>query len=144
MTSLNKGELGMAIPALTQEYKPVFCSNSRNAMRHPPQWEMRPIFPALGGEQFCVRNETCKDPQCASWNSTESPSLLSQDERNTAVTSEMQNSLLYPKSTRIEAHFPFIDSLVIPCSTSYRTSGLTSFRKLQRFPDIPVSSLYEY
>ena len=32
----------------------------------------------------------------------------------------------------------------IPCSTSYRTSGLTSFRKLQRFPETHVSSLQEH
>ena len=141
---MNKVELGMAIPALTQEYKPGSCSNSRNPMRQPPRWEMRPVSPALGREQFPVPNETCKDPQCTSWNTTESQRPLSEDERNTAVTSGMQNSLVYPKSTRIEAHFPFIGSLVIPCSTSYRTSGLTSFRKLQRFPETPVSSLYDY
>ena len=56
----------------------------------------------------------------------------------------MQNSSVYPKSTRDEDHFPIIGSIAIPCSTSYRTSGLTSFRKLQRFPEKPVSSLYEY
>ena len=63
---------------------------------------------------------------------------------NTAVTSGMQNSSVYNKSTRDEAHFPIIASIAIPCSTSYRTSGLTSFRKLQRLPETPVSSLYEY
>ena len=72
------------------------------------------------------------------------PRKLSQDERNTAVTSGMQNSSVYPKSTRDEVHFPFIGSIAIPCSTSYRTSGLTSFRKLQRLTETPVSSLYEY
>ena len=56
----------------------------------------------------------------------------------------MQNSLVYLKSTRDEAHFPFIFSIDIPCSTSYRTSGFTSLRKLQRLPETPVSSLYEY
>ena len=45
----------------------------------------------------------------------------------------MQNSLEELKSTRDEALFPFIGSIAIPCSTSYRTSGMTSFRKLQRF-----------
>ena len=73
-----------------------------------------------------------------------SPRTLSQDEMNTDVTSGMQNSSVYPKSTQDEAHFPFIGSIAIPCSASYRTSGLTSFRKLQRFPETPVSSLYEY
>ena len=56
----------------------------------------------------------------------------------------MQNSSVYPKSIRDEAHFPFIGSIAIPCSTAYSTSGLTSFMKLQRFPETPVSSLYEY
>ena len=72
------------------------------------------------------------------------PKKLSQDERNTAVTSGMENSSVYPKSTRDEAHFPFNGSIAIPCSTSYRTSGLTSFRKQQRLTERQVSSLYEY
>ena len=63
---------------------------------------------------------------------------------STAVTSKMENSSVYPKSTRDEAHFPFIGSIAFSCSISYRTSGLTSLRKLQRFPETPVSSLYEY
>ena len=56
----------------------------------------------------------------------------------------MQNSLVNPKSTRDEAHFPFIGSIAIPCSTEYSTSGLTSLRKLQRFSETPASSQYEY
>ena len=56
----------------------------------------------------------------------------------------MQNSSVYQKSTRDEAHFPFIGSIAIPCSTEYSTSGLTSLRKLQRFSEITASSLYEY
>ena len=135
----------MAIPTVTREYTPGSCRNSRNPMRHPPRQEMRPESPALGAEQFRVPNQTCKEAQCASGNTRESPRPLSQDERNTAVTSGMQtNSSGYPKSTRDEAHFPFICSIAMPCSTSYRTSGLTSFRKLQRFLETPVSSLYEY
>ena len=55
-----------------------------------------------------------------------------------------ENSLVYPKSTRDESHFPFIGSIAIPCSTAYRTSGLNSFRKLERLTETPVSSLYEY
>ena len=113
-------------------------------MSHPPWLELRRESPALGAEQFRVPNQTRKEPQCACWNTRESPRKLSQDERNTAVTSGMQNSSVYPKSNRDEAHFPFIASIAIPCSTSYRTSGLTSFSKLQRFPETAVSSLYEY
>ena len=56
----------------------------------------------------------------------------------------MQNSSVYRKSTRDEAHSPFIGSIAISCSTEYRTSGLTSLRKLQRFSETPASSLYEY
>ena len=69
---------------------------------------------------------------------------VSQDEKNTDVISGMQNSSVYPKSTRDEAHFPFIGSIDIVCSTSYRTSGLNSFRKLKRLVETMVSSLYEY
>ena len=134
----------MAISAVTREYTPGSCRNSRNPMRHPPRREMRPESPALGAEQFRVPNKTCKEPQCACWNTRESPRPLSQDERYTAVTSGMQKSSVYPKSIRDEAHFHFIGSIAIPCSPSYRTSGLTSFRKLQRFPETTVSSLYEY
>ena len=56
----------------------------------------------------------------------------------------MQNRSVYPESNRDEAHFPFIGSMAIPCSTEYSTSGLTSLRKLQRFSETPASSLYEY
>ena len=56
----------------------------------------------------------------------------------------MQNNTVYPKPTRDEAHFPFLGSIAIPCSTEYSTSGLTSLRKLQRFSETPASSLYEY
>ena len=137
-------EVRTAIPSVSQEYAPGSCCNSRNPMRHPPRWELRPESHALGAEQFRVPNQTCKEPQCAFWNTRESPRNLSQDERNTAVTSGMKNSSVYLKSTRDEAHFPFIGSIAIPCSTSYRTSGLTSFRKLQRLTETPVSSLHEY
>ena len=61
-----------------------------------------------------------------------------------SCTSGMQNSLVYPKSTRDEARFPFIGSIPIPCSTEYSKSRLKSLRKLQRFSETPASSLYEY
>ena len=134
----------MAIPAVTREYIPGSYCNSRNPMRHHLRLKMRAESPALGAEEFRVTNQTHKDPQCARWNTRESPRPLSQDERNTAVTSEIQNSSVYTMSTRDEAYFPIIGSIAIPCSTSYRTSGLTSFWKLQRFPETPGSSLYEY
>ena len=137
-------ELRTAIPAVTREYTPCSSCKSRNHMRHPHRRELRPKSPELSAEKFCVPSQISKEPQCAGWNIRESPRKLSQDERNTAVILGMQNSLVYPKSTRDEDHFPFIGSIAISCSTSYRTSGLTSFRKPQRFPETPVSSLYEY
>ena len=124
-------EFRTAIPTVTREYTPDSCCNSRNTMRHPPQRELRPESPALGAEQFRVPNQRRKEPQCALWNTRESPRKLSQDERNTVVTSGIQNSSVYHKSTRDEAHLPFNGSIAIPCSTSYRTTGLTSFRKLR-------------
>ena len=59
-------------------------------------------------------------------------------------TTGMQNRSVYPKSTRDEAHFPFIGSIAIPCSTEYSTGGLISLRKLQRFSETAASSLYEH
>ena len=71
----------------------------------------------------------------------EYPRTLSQQEKNTDVNSGMQNRLVYHKSTQDEAHFPFIESIAISHSTSYTTSGLTSFTTIQRFPETPISSL---
>ena len=134
----------MANPAVTREYTHSSCCSTRNPMRHPPWREMRAKTPALGAEQFRVSNQTPKEPQGACWNTRDSPRPLSQDERNTAVTSGIQNSSVYPKPIRDEVHFPFIGSIDIPYSTSYRTNGLPSFRTLQRFPETQFSSLYEY
>ena len=107
----------MGITTVSWEYTPGSCGNSRNPIRHIPWWEMRPESPALDAEQFRFPNQTHKEPQCA-WSSTrESTRSLSQDERNTAVISGMQKSLVYPKSTRDEAHFLFIESIAIPFST---------------------------
>ena len=52
----------MAIPAVTGEYTPGSCRNSKNIMRHPPWREMRPESPALGAEKFRVPNQTPKEP----------------------------------------------------------------------------------
>ena len=53
----------MAIPALTREYNPGSCRNSRNPMTHTPRWEMSLDFPALGAEGTRVPNQTGKEPQ---------------------------------------------------------------------------------
>ena len=113
-------------------------------MRLPPRREMKPDSLALHSEQHRVRNQTRKEPRFASWNSRQSPRTLSQDEDNTDVTTGMQNSSGCPKSSRDEAHFPHMGSIAILCSTSYKASHLTSFRKLQRFPETPISSLEEH
>ena len=98
----------------------------------------------MHAEQQRIPNQTGKEPRFSSSNSRESPRTLSQDEMNTDVTSGMQNSLVYSKSARDQPNFPLTGSIAIPCSTAYITSGLTFFRKLQRFPETAVSSLYEY
>ena len=53
----------MAIPAVTREYTPGSCRNSRNPMTHTPDREMSLDFPALGAEQFRVLNQTGKESQ---------------------------------------------------------------------------------
>ena len=121
----------MAIAALSREYTPGACHNSRKLMRLPPRRKMRPDSPALWAEEFHIPNQTRKEPWCPWWNSRESPRTLTQDEKKTVVTSRMQNRLVYRKSTQEEAHFPLIGSIAIPHSTSYKTSGLTSFMKIQ-------------
>ena len=82
----------MAIPAVTREYTPGSCRNSRNPMRNPPRQEMRFDSPALHAVQSRVPNQTRKEPQFAGWNTRESPRTLSQDEMNSDVNSRMQNS----------------------------------------------------
>ena len=131
----------MAVPSLTREYTPGACRNSRKLMRLPPRRKMRPDSPAYHAVEFRVPNQRRKEPRFPSWNCRESPRTLSQQDKNTDVTSGMKNRLVYPKSTQDEAHFPFIESIAISNSTSYTTSGLTSFTTIQRFPETPISIL---
>ena len=100
----------MGIHVVTREYTPGACSNSRKPMRRPPRHEMGPDSPALHEEQLRFPNQTHKEPRFAWLNSRESTTRLSQDEKNTDVTSGTQNWLVYPKSTQDEAHFPFIEA----------------------------------
>ena len=134
----------MDIPAVTQEYTPGLCRNLRNPMRLPTRREMRPDSLALRAEQFRFQNETRNEPQFAWWNSKESQRSLSQDEKNTDITSGMQNNSVYTKSNWDEANFPCIDSITILRSKSYRTSRLTPFRKLQRLTETPTSSIEDH
>ena len=119
----------MAIPAVTREYTPGACCNSRKLMRLPPRCKMRPDSPAFHAEAFHVSNQRPKEPRIPWWNWRESPRTLSQQEKNNDVTSRMQNWLVYTKSIQDEAHFPFIESIAISHSTSYTTRGLTSFKQ---------------
>ena len=128
-------------PVVTREYTSRACRNSRKPMRLHPRHEMRPDSPALHAEELRFPNPTHKDPRFACLNSRESPTRLSQDEKNTDVTSGMQNWLVYPKSTQDAAHFPFNVSIAVSHSTSYTTSVLTSFTTIQRFTETPISSL---
>ena len=61
--SLNKLEFRTVIPAVTPEYTPGSCCNSRKPRRLPPHRETRPNSPALGAEQYRVPNQTRKEPQ---------------------------------------------------------------------------------
>ena len=63
--SLNKLEFRMDIPAVTREYTPGYCHNSRKPRKLPPRRDMRPDSPPLGAEQFHVPNQTRKEPQFA-------------------------------------------------------------------------------
>ena len=114
----------MGIPVVTREYTPRACRNSRKPMSLPPRQEMRPVSPALHAEQLRFPNQTHKEPRFVWLKSRESPTTLSQDAKNTDVTSGTQKWLVYPKSIQDEAHFPFIESIDISHSTSYTTSIL--------------------
>ena len=138
MTSLNKPEFQLVIPAVTRQYTVGACRNSRKLMRLTPRRKMRPDSPAFCAQEFRVPNQRRKVPQFPRWNLRESRGTLSQQEKNTDVTSGMQKRLVYPKSTQEKAHFPFIESIAISHSTSYTTSGLTSFTTIQRFPETPI------
>ena len=134
----------MDIPAITREYTPGSFSNSRKPMRLSPLWDLRPDSPAFCPEQLRFPNQTRKEPRLDCLNSRESPTTQSQDEKNTDATPGMQNCSLYPKSNSDDANFPCIGSIATPRSTSYRTSGLTLFRKLERFPESTESSIEDH
>ena len=80
----------MAIPAVTREYTPGACHNSRKLMRLSPRCKRRPDSPAFHAVVFHVPNQRRKEPRFPWWNWRESPRTLSQQEKNTNVTSRMQ------------------------------------------------------
>ena len=65
LTSLNKLQFRMDIPAVTREYTPGSCRNSRKPIRLPPRHEMRPDSPVLHAEQLSFPNQTRKEPRFA-------------------------------------------------------------------------------
>ena len=58
--------------------------------------EMSSDSPALHAEQLHFPNETHREPRFALLNSRESPTTLSQDEKNTDVTQERKTDLSGP------------------------------------------------
>ena len=120
---------------------PTFPPQLKKNHETSPSASNEARFPAMHAEQLRFPNQTYKEPWFAWVNSRISPTTLSQDEKNTDVTSGTQNWLVCPKSTQDEAHFPFIESIAVSHSTSYTTSVLTSFTTIQRFPETLFSSL---
>ena len=116
----NTLEFRMAIPAVTREYTPGSCRNSRKPMRCPPHCEMRPDSPALGAEKFPVSNETHRSLDVAEQskvfnvyprrNSRTYPSFPLQLEKNHQTSCSLKDV----------ARFPCIACRAIPCSQSNR------------------------
>ena len=138
----------MTIPAVTQEYTPGACRNWRKLSRLLPLPKMRPDSPALHAENSVfpikyIRNldfldGTSENPQehCHKTRRT----LLSAQECKIDWCTPNQLKMIWVDWSQ----FPCIGSIAISYSTSYTPSGLTSFRKIQRFPETPISSLEEY
>ena len=96
----------MAIPAVTREYTPGSCRNSRNRMRHPLRWEMRLDSPALHAEQSRTPNQTRKVSQFSCWNTRESPGTLSQNEMNTDAPKECKIARCTPNQLEMKPISP--------------------------------------
>ena len=64
--------------------------------------------------------------------------------RGTLRLRQQHKRIVYPKSTQDEARFPCVGSRAILHSPSNTTSGLTSFRQLQKFPKNTITSLEEH
>ena len=134
----------MDIPVIAGEYNQGSWGKSRKPMGLQRRHEMRPDSPALRAEQLCFPNQTHKEPRFAWLNSREYTTTMSQEKKNTDVTSGMQNRSVCPKSNWDEAKFPCIGSITITRSESYRTRGLTPFMKLQRFLETPLSIIEDH
>ena len=93
----------MAITAVTREYSPGSCRNSKNPMRHSPRREMKHKSPTLGAEEFRVPNQSLwslnvPDGTQECWG----PRPMSQDEKNTDVTSGMQIARCTPNQIEMK------------------------------------------
>ena len=99
----------MAIPAVTREYTPGACCNSRKLMRLPPSRKMRPDSPAFCSEECRVPNQRWKEPWFPWRNWRESPRTLSQQEKNTDVTSGMQNRWCTPNQLKMKHISPSLN-----------------------------------
>ena len=103
-----KLQFRMDILVITREYIPGSWRNSRKPMRLSSRRERRPGSPALCPGQLRFPNQTRKEPRFAWLNSRESPTTLSQDQKDTDVIPGMQNCSVYRKSNWDEASFPCI------------------------------------
>ena len=106
---MNKLEFRMDIPAVTREYTPGSCRNSRKHIRLPPRHEMRPDSPALHAEQLRFPNHTHKEPRFAWLNSRKSQTRLSQDEKNTDVTQERKIDWCSPNQLKMKHISPSLN-----------------------------------
>ena len=101
LTSLNKVDFRIAIPAVTCEYTPGSCRNSRNRMRHPPCLEMRLDSPALHAEQSRIPNKRRKSFDFLD-GTPESPGKLSQNEMNTDAHQECKIARCTPNQLKMK------------------------------------------
>ena len=130
----------MATPAVTREHTLFSCSNSRKTI-FPARCEMRPDSSALCAEQFLVSNQTGKEPDLLDGTTEIPPEIPHRSRRTLMSLQECQIARGSPNQLKMMTDSPAIGFRAIPHSSSYRTSGLTSFGQLQRFPETPVSSL---
>ena len=104
--SLNKLEFRMAILTVTREYIPGFSHKSRKPMRFPPGPEMRLNSPALGAEQFCVPDQTCKEPRFADGTRESPPQHPDRSQRTVMSPQECEIAWYSPNQLEIMPDSP--------------------------------------
>ena len=76
---------------------------------------------------------------------TENPQEHCHKTRRTLMSpQEWKIARCTPNQIEVKPIYPALAPQPFPRSTSYRISGLTCFRNIQRFPEIPASRLEEY